>query len=210
MYLSGNPMMDYDEYYRTGKYARSDQIQQSAGEEQGEYRDGQRVTLLAMVSEVRRKNTKSGGTMAFVTLEDRYGSLTALVFPKVLEEFGNLLQENAVVEATGRLSFTEDKEPELVCDRFAPLGAGSGEGQPPRPAGRSGLYLKVDSEEDRHYKKAMQYLAVFDEGQYDVFFFFRDSGKLMKAPARYRTAVNPVLVSALERLLGEENVAFRK
>ncbi len=207
MYLSGHPMGAYAELYRTGNYARSDEIILSGAGESRKYRDGQRVTLLAMVAGVRRKNTKSGGTMAFVTLEDMYGTITGLVFPKMLEEFGNLLAEGAVVAAGGRLSFTEDKEPELVCDKLslpgsAPSQKGAGQGRP-------GLYLKVDSREDPKYKKAMEYTAIFEEGPSDLYLLFRDTGKLMKAPARRRVDVNPVLLAALQRLLGEENVAFR-
>ncbi len=218
MYLSGHPMMGYAQFYRSGMYARSDLILQSGAGESHEYRDGQRVTLLCMVAELRKKATKSGGDMAFVTLEDMYGALTGLVFPKALESFGNLLAEGSVVEVSGRLSFTEDKEPEVVCDAFkrpgtAPeTGSGGRPQEADRPAerrGREGLFLKLPSREDPKYKKAMQYLAVFDEGLSDVYLFFRDEGKLLKAPARFRTSVNPVLLSALEKLLGPENVVFR-
>ncbi len=215
MYLSGNPMMDYEALYQTGAYARSDRILQSSEEDAGEYHDGQRVTMLAMVSDVRRKSTKNGGTMAFISLEDKYASLSAIVFSKALEEFGPLLKEGTAVEVTGKLSFTEDKEPELVCDRFALPGHGktAAAGEKPEPqksAGRKGLFLKLDSMEDPKYEKVMQYLAIFDEGTSDVFFLFRDSGKLLKAPSRCRTYVSSVLLSALGKLLGQENVAFRE
>ncbi len=209
MYLSGHPMMDYNALYQTGVYARSDLILQSGAGESQEYRDGQQVVLLAMVTEVRRKSTRNGGTMAFLTLEDMYGAVTGLVFSRTLEEYGNLLSEGSVVEAAGRLSFTEDKEPELVCARFSPPGQAAGQGSSGGHE-RKGLFLKVDSKEDPKYRKAMQYLAIFDEGVSDVYLLFRDSRKLLKAPAKYRTAVNDALLNALRDLLGNENVVFRR
>ena len=215
MYLSGHPMMDYDHLYQTGKYARSDWILSSGTGESDEYRDNQQVTLLVMVTEVRKKSTKSGGMMAFLTLEDRYGAVTGLVFSKVLEEFGPMLEIGSVVEASGRLSFTEDKEPELVCSRFAVPGSANlpqeqgAEAKQKSTGGRPGLYLRLPSKEAPQYKKAMQYLSIFDEGKADVYLSFRDSGKLVKAPAQYRTDVNDVLLGALRKLLGEENVAQR-
>lgn len=216
MYLSGHPMMDYASLYQTGAYARTDQIIQSAAGESAQYRDGQRVALLALVGEIRRKNTKNGGSMAFLTLEDMYGSLTGLVFPKVLESDGALLEEGMVLEVTGRLSFTEDKDPELLCDGFSkppkPGASRPGASQPEaaQAQGRSrpGLYLKLDSQQDPQYKKAMDYIAVFDGGRSDLYLLFRDTGKLLKAPARSRVDVNPPLLSALRALLGEGNVAF--
>ncbi len=215
MYLSGHPMMDHAELYETGRYARSDEIFRSSQGDSELYRDGQQVTLLVMIAEMRRKNTKNGGTMAFLTLEDMYGAITGLVFPKTLEGFADLLEGGAVVEVSGRLSFTEDQEPELICMKFSKPGQRGTEGNGRRPAaqsggsGRPGLYLKLDSKEDPRYKKAMEYLAIFDEGRTDVYLFFRDSQKLMKAPARFRAELNDTLLFALEKLLGEENVAVR-
>lgn len=208
MYLSGHPMANYSGLYKAGGFARIDEIFLSAQGDSQKHRDDQRVRLLAIVTQVRKKVTKSGGTMAFVGLEDMYGSMTALVFPKSLDEFGSLLYEGAVIEASGRLSFREEKEPELLCDSISrPPSPDAARGEPDKKR-REGLYLKVDSKEDPRYIKAMKYLAVFDEGRWDLYIAFRDSGKLLRAPAKYRVDVNPSLVRALEKLLGSENVAF--
>ena len=212
MYLSGHPMMDYAPLYESGVYAKSDAVLRSGAGESAEYQDGQRVTVLAMVTEVRRKGTKNGGTMAFVTLEDIAGSMTGLVFQRALEEHGNLLQEGGIVEVTGRLSFTEEKEPELVCERFArpdPERAKTARVPEQERSGPEGLTITVPAKDDPKYEKAMRYIAVFDEGASDVFICFADSGKTLKAPPRFRTAVNPVLLRELRKLLGPENVSFR-
>lgn len=212
MYLSGHPMTDYAEYYRSGLYARIDSILRSG--ETAEYRDGQRVTLLAMITDIRKKNTKNGGTMAFLGMEDMFGSISGLVFSKLLVESRQMLEEGAVVEVHGKLSFTEDKLPEIVCEHFAkpqPL-VGQNQGAPAshNQVGRGGLYIRVASKTDPKYLKAMQYIAVFDEGATDVYIYFNDSGKLMKAPARLRVDMNEVLLSALKKLLGDENAAYRR
>lgn len=112
-------MSAYAGLYQEGGYARMDEILQSAGEEGGRYQDGQWVTVLGLVTAVRKKATKSSSQMAFVTLEDMYGALTALVFSRPLEQYGSLLYEGSVVEVSGKLSFTEEKEPELVCQSMA-------------------------------------------------------------------------------------------
>ena len=73
---------------------------------------------------------------------------------------------------------------------------------------REGLYLKVDSEHDPRYRKALQYIELF-EGASDVYIAMRNTGKLVRTSAKYRVEVNRPLLTALEKLLGEENVAFR-
>ena len=209
MYLSGHPMAAYAGLYQEGGYARMDEILQSAGErETGRYQDGQWVTLLGMVVGVRKKATKNNAQMAFATLEDMYGAITALVFPKVLEQYGSLLYEGAVVEVQGKLSFTEDKAPELVCQSLGkpadPVSVKAPAGKPVRP----GLYLRMSSQQDPRYDKAMRYIAVFDGGATDLYLTFQDTGKLLRAPAKFRVEINRPLLRALKELLGAENVAY--
>ena len=230
MYLSGHPMAPYAEVYRRDLVARTDEIAQSAAGESDKYSDEQYVDVLAIVSDVKRKVTKSGANMAFVTLEDIYGSIEALVFPKVLERSADLLTPGSAVKAHGRISFTEEKDPKLVCEYFtapyspeAMLAQGAREGQSAAPAGGGkapvqirgyntayrGLYLRVPSMNDPLCRKALQYIEVFD-GVTDLYLYALDEKKLVRAPARYRVAVNYALVAALKRLLGEENVALKE
>ena len=209
MYLSGHPMAAYAGLYQEGGYARMDEILQSAGErETGRYQDGQWVTLLGMVVGVRKKATKNNAQMAFASLEDMYGAITALVFPKVLEQYGSLLYEGAVVAVQGKLSFTEDKAPELVCQSLGkpgdPVSVKAPAGKPVRP----GLYLRLSSQKDPRYDKAMRYIAVFDGGATDLYLTFQDTGKLLRAPAKFRVEINRPLLRALKELLGAENVAY--
>ncbi len=201
MYLSGHPMAAYAGLYQEGGYARMDEILQSAGErETGRYQDGQWVTLLGMVVGVRKKATKNNAQMAFATLEDMYGAITALVFPKVLEQYGSLLYEGAVVAVQGKLSFTEDKAPELVCQSLGkpadPVSVKAPAGKPVRP----GLYLRLSSQKDPRYDKAMRYIAVFDGGATDLYLTFQDTGKLLRAPAKFRVEINRPLLRALKEL----------
>lgn len=209
MYLSGHPMSAYSALYAGGRYAKSSDIILSAQGEGPEvaYADGQRISMLAIVTSERRKDTRSGSTMAFVTLEDMSGAVNGLVFPSTLEQFGNMLYEGAIVEAQGRLSFQEDKEPELLCDRISPPPE-LGDKPKQKTSGRPGLYLRVDSQEDPRFKKAMQYVDIFDGGHNDIYIFFKDTGKLVRAPAKYRVEMSRQLLGALERLLGSENAQY--
>ena len=244
MYLSGHPMAAYAEVYRRELVARMDEITQSAAGESEKYTDEQYVDVLAIVSDVKKKATKSGANMAFVTLEDIYGSMEALVFPKVLERCNDLLTPGGAVKAHGRISFTEEKDPKLIVEYmtapFSPeeMIAQGGRGtlpenrqqnrmpqMPQQPAPRReerpqvqikgyntayrGLYLRVPSLEHPLCRKALQYVEVFD-GITDLYLYSLSEKKLVRAPAKYRVAVNYELIAALKRLLGEENVALKE
>lgn len=207
LYLSGHPMAPYLPFYQDGEITRTDLL----ADEEGTVQDGDHVTVLGIVVSVKFKTTKSGGTMAFVGLEDVFGSIEMLVFPNTLSEFGTMLTEGKAVRAYGRVSGSENKGVSLVCEKLLPppLLSGQPETQAPKRAVRPGLYLRVESETSDQYRKAMQYLAIFD-GPMPLYLFCKDTNKLKAAPPARRVDVNPVLLRELKKLLGDENVAVRE
>lgn len=64
--------------------------------------------------------TKNNSTMAFVTVEDMFGSIEALVFPNTLTQYAALITEGSVVQMRGRVSMREDEETKLVCEQVLP------------------------------------------------------------------------------------------
>ena len=89
-------------------------------EEYQRYHDGVNVTLLCIVTSVKLKTTKSNATMAFVQIEDMYGSIEMLVFPQILAECGQLIKEGTVVQVYGRVSAREEEDAKIVCNRVLP------------------------------------------------------------------------------------------
>lgn len=118
MYISGHPMNQYAELYKEGRVARTDQIIASAEGESRRHRDEERVHILAIVTGVNKKITRSNTTMAFVNVEDMYGAIEMLVFPSTLDKLGDRISEGQVALIQGRLSFTEEKEPKIICEDF--------------------------------------------------------------------------------------------
>lgn len=225
LYLSGHPMAQYKEIYQSGRVARIDEIYQSAQGESNRYKDEERVRILAIVLSVKKKFTKSNATMGFAEVEDMYGAIEVLVFPAVLERVSAWMQAGSELVLKGRLSFTEEKDPKLLCDDVEPaeniknpptVSSDMGESRnlpaETAPAAQARaprrLYLRVPGEEDPIYQKALKFLAVFDGGT-EVFVRFADTGKLLRMPGKYRVALNDVLEKALSDLLGSENVAVR-
>ena len=212
MYLSGHPMAAYLPVYDRIHASRTGDIIDDAKEQTGKFRDGDRITLLGIIASVRLKVTKNNDRMAFVVLEDMFGSIELLIFPNVLSRYGDLVAEGKIVQAEGRISVTEDKDSKIVCEQLSPAsppdGKGKGEKRPEQAhrAKRPGLYLKLSGKEDPRYRKAMRYIAVFD-GTTPLYLYFSDRKKLLLAPGRFRVSVNDVLVRALKDLLGESNVA---
>ena len=210
MYLSSHPMAAYADRYAEFRTVRIGDILEEAKEGNGELRDGASVTVLGIITKVRLKVTKSNSTMAFVTLEDLYGSIQVLVFPKTLAERAELIAEGKIVKLYARISVRDESEAELVCQTISEIpepGREAAPGNETRPHTRPGLYLKVSGEDDPAYRKAMKYLAVFD-GTTPLYLYFSNRKKLMAAPVSKRVSVNDILLRELKKVLGDGNVAL--
>ena len=68
-----------------------------------------------MDTRLKKKVTKSDSVMAFVELEDLYGSIEMIVFPKTLEQYVDIISVGKVVFVKGRIS-TKDSEIKLIPD----------------------------------------------------------------------------------------------
>jgi DNA polymerase-3 subunit alpha len=77
-------------------------------------REGQVKTVGGVVTALARRYTKRGELMATFTLEDLRASIEVFVFPKVMQEVGALLADDAVFVVKGRID-TRDDQVKLVC-----------------------------------------------------------------------------------------------
>lgn len=221
LYLSGHPVSEYSALFRQKAVVSMGEIQQDAREEGEKYHDGDRLRVLGAVQKIKRKITKNSGAMAFVTLEDLYGSMEMLVFPNVYSRYHSLLQEGKIVMAEGRVSLTEEKDTKLVCDAVFPPPDTKGylsnmrdkntaeKSLQKKSSSRPGLYLRVPGKESREYQKALQYIEIFD-GPVELYIYFEDTRKLVRAPASLRLEPEAVLIRELKRLLGEQAVVLVK
>ena len=206
MYLSGHPMAKYKILSEKLKCAKITDI---ISDESGLYKDNDRVKILGLVSSVKKKITKSDSTMAFVTLEDNYGSIEAIVFPKTLMENPTLFFEGNIVLMRGRVSMREDDDTKLVCE-FAekcPDEDSVSEEKKTEKKKAKGLFLRFDSSDSPQIECCRKLLEIFD-GNYPLFYYFNDSKQYLRNPIGHGIDVNPVLLRELRLILGNENVIF--
>ena len=87
------------------------------------YKDGQNIKIAGIISSVKKKYTKTNKIMAFVTIEDLYGSCEIIVFENCYLNCSELLIEDTVVLVEGRLSIREDEETKIVASKVTKFGA---------------------------------------------------------------------------------------
>lgn len=124
IYLSGHPLEGFAEEF--AKISTIKSIDLIADTEDGldgmdksfasGVKDGMNVIFAGIIVSVKKKITKNNSMMAFVTVEDLFGTVELLVFPKVYEKYAGLLTNENIVIIRGRLSIREDDSPKILPD----------------------------------------------------------------------------------------------
>lgn len=121
VYISGHPLDEHRGVLEKLPYTIQE-IKELKNEEEAEQRyDQMRVTLGGIIIASNTKVTRSGGLMAFMTLEDMTASIECLIFPRVLEQFGEFVATDRLVRISGKLSLREDEEPKLLADALSDI-----------------------------------------------------------------------------------------
>ena len=200
MYLSGHPMEKVSPIPAKQGGVRTIDV---AGE-RAVVSDNQRVSLYAMVGRVKKKLTRNNDTMAFITAEDMFGSVSVLIFPKVFAESMHLLSSGKILRFDGRVTLRDDRENEIVCDRVSEY-LPAVDGSPAAPPKKRGLYLRIPGFGSPAYRQVEPILAE-NRGEVPLYILCTEDGKKYLAPRQKWVADDPALTQTLRELLGAENV----
>lgn len=117
VYVSGHPLEEYEQKWRKHiKSLSKDFVMDEEGNTV--VKDNQNTVIGGMVENITIKNTRNGKTMAFLTLEDLYGTVEVLVFPNVLERCRHMIKNDAKLFISGRVSASDEEQAKLICEKI--------------------------------------------------------------------------------------------
>jgi DNA polymerase-3 subunit alpha len=201
IYLSGHPMDDYRHLLRGTRVVPISRLM----DKEGGYTDDQIVSIAGVIQSTKVKTTRNNSMMAYVTIEDDTAAMEMLCFSNVLNQYGGYLRENVPVVITGRLSFRDEKDPQIVINRVRPMtDFTEGAQQPEEITKETTLYLKLPTEQDPLFTKIKAILNMFP-GENPVVVYFEDT----KVRRGSRCTPGESMIEELIRLLGKENVVLK-
>ncbi len=124
IYLSGHPLADYREQFDKFSFNTSVlsfyEEDEEGNKHYTDFKEDERVVMGGIISEFKRLATKSGQNMAFIKVEDLYGQIETIVFPKVYDKARDVLNEESVVKITGKLQL-KDGTPQIIAEQITAL-----------------------------------------------------------------------------------------
>ena len=90
--------------------------------ENNKFVDGQRVKYAGIITSIKKKYTKNNKIMAFVAIEDLYGTAEIICFENAYINAGKSLVEDNIVLVDGRLSIREDDTTTIIANEIRDFG----------------------------------------------------------------------------------------
>lgn len=119
VYVTGHPLSEYEDLIKRKTSINCGEINKLKEEPEKllELNDKEHI-IGGMVIGKRLMTTKKDDIMAFVTLEDLYGSIDVVVFPRTLQQYQELLKEDSIIFIKGRISVRDDDDVSILAGQI--------------------------------------------------------------------------------------------
>jgi DNA polymerase-3 subunit alpha len=197
LYLSAHPLNDIIKGRLPDQYV---EVVRLSG-----FANGQQVRVIAMIKNIRRIPTRQNKTMAAVEIEDLTGRIEVVLFPATYDEFGSLLDPDAIVEISGKVDRRNDQLQiiaETISADVAPI-------EPEAPSRRIVLVLPKTDDYWQDVDLLQRIDSVLSEhhGPDRVEFEVLVDGKAVRvANRKHRVEWDDVLKAELDAVLGSDRV----
>ncbi len=195
VYISGHPLEEYMSKWKKNITAKTSDFEVNDGEENVLY-DRQEVTIGGLIQDVSVKSTKNNKMMAFLTIEDLYGTVEVVVFPKDYESNVRHLVVDNKVFIRGRVSEKDDEKSSLTCMKITPF-----EDIP------SQLWVKFSNQKEYEERKEELFEAIkYSDGKDMVVAYFVEEKQKLVLPPSKNINITPEIIEDLKERFGQKNI----
>ena len=202
VYVSGNPL---DKYWdRLKKYISRVTTDFPVEEEdyidKSKVMDNEKVVIAGFISDVVTKFTKNNKIMAFVTVEDMFGSVEVIIFPDAYNKFSYMLKEEEIVIIKGRATIAEDQPSKVICEEFKTY-------EQIEEFTRT-LWIKIPKESSADVDDITD-VTSGHKGNSKVVIYVEKTGQKLKANADSYVSIDDEIIEELSLIVGKENVVAK-
>lgn len=197
MYISGHPLEEYENKWK--KHITKTTKDFALNEEnETVVTDGVKETIGGMISEITVKVTKTNNMMAFITIEDLYGTVEVLVFPKFYEKFRNIIVEDNKVFVTGRVTVNDDENAKMICDNIVEF-----------KDVNATLWIRFENKQEYEEKNGLLLKKIkYSDGNDRIGIYLKEEKARKIMPNSYNIHADQDMVEVLKKIFGDENVAL--
>ncbi len=200
IYITAHPLEKFGELLKS--YDCVDSLSLS-DEDFSHERDRDNCTVAGIVTEVRTIINKKGNPMAFVTIEDNYGTIDVVVFSEVYKKYIDLISKEKIVLINGIISAKENQSASIIAQTIQAL-----EESANMQMNQNNLRLMIAVPRDKYQLCQKDILDILsnNRGEGKVYLHFTDINQKLLADQTLFVTVTDELVGELEGILGRDTV----
>ncbi len=196
VYVSGHPLEEYMSKWKKNITAKTSDFIVEEGEE-AVLHDKQEVTIGGLIRDVSVKSTKDNRMMAYITIEDLYGTVEVVVFPRDYERNASHLIVDNKVFVKGRVAEKDDAKSNLNCMRIVPFDNIPSE-----------LWVRFASKAEYEMRQNDLFEAIkYSDGNDIVVVYFMEEKKKLLLPPSKNIKITSEIIKELKEKFGQKNVA---
>ncbi|QJA10264.1 DNA polymerase III subunit alpha [Romboutsia sp. CE17] len=213
MYVSGHPLSQYKEELERKTSIDNGKLNSLKEDEEAFFSlDDREVIMGGMVVNKTIKTTKRNDIMAFIELEDLYGTIEVIVFPQILQRYNAILNEDSIIYVKGRLNIKEGENAKIIANEFKDINDnidfGENKKYTAKKTSKTGLYLKIDSFSNNDLLDRIKYILLDNRGTEYVYLYADDTKQLYKWNG-ISININENVIHRLESLLPKANIKVK-
>ncbi len=121
IYVSGHPLEEYEARLQKNITAYSTDFAIDEETEKPKVLDGSLETIGGMITSKTVKTTRNNSMMAFITLEDLFGVVEVIIFPRDYEKYKNMVEPDQKIFVRGKVTVEEEKAAKMICQNIIPF-----------------------------------------------------------------------------------------
>lgn len=201
IYISGHPLEEYE--YIIQKNTTTNSLAFSADQENDDKPklvDGASHRIGGMITGITVKTTRNGQLMAFVMLEDLFGLVEVIIFPRDYEKNKVHLVEDNKILIQGRVTTDEDRGNKLICQSITPFK------NIPRE-----LWIRYKNNEEFNLDKdrLLELIQKFEQGNDNLKIYLEEEKKVEYFKKCNKIKINKELIELLNRNYLKDNIKVR-
>ncbi len=121
IYVSGHPLDEYENRIEKNVSVYSNAFILDEETNKPRVVDGSNEIIGGMVTSKTIKTTRNNSMMAFITLEDLFGVVEVILFPKDYEKYKAMIDPDRKIFVRGKVTVEEEKAAKLICQEIIPF-----------------------------------------------------------------------------------------
>ncbi len=117
VYLTGHPLNDYLGVIKRNVTITAKDLTYNE-EEDNSHLDGKSGVICGVITTISTKFTRNNAKMCFINVEDLYGEIEVIVFPKTLEKYSYYIQEENSILIKGTINLKDEENGKVIANEI--------------------------------------------------------------------------------------------